>query len=365
MITCGAYIHIPFCASKCGYCDFISYAGLDHLYKPYLQAMVDEIESRAREYPQLETVYFGGGTPSLCSSTSLATVLKALRRSFDIMPGAEVSIEVNPESLNTGKCLELLEAGFNRISIGVQSFDIGVLNRLGRQADRKRNIAGFHQAREAGFKNINIDLMYGLAGQKMNDWERALDTALVLDPEHISAYCLTVPKSSPVPAAPEEIQAEMMQAAHDRLTGTFEHYEISNYAKPGQRCRHNLIYWRNENYLGFGAGAHSHLNQKRAWNIAHPAKYITLMASTGSVRAGDEETSMKDEMADTIYMAFRLQDGLDLDNFADRFQIRFEDVYAPQIARAVDGGMLLMRDRRVVLSDRGRMFADAVAVEFV
>lgn len=365
-MRCGAYVHIPFCSSKCGYCDFVSYAGLEGLYGAYANALILEIANRAKnDSRKLDTIYFGGGTPSVVDAVDLARILATIEDCYRVDADAEVSVEVNPETASKEMLSTLIEAGFNRLSIGVQSFDDEVLISLGRKADAGMNRTAIENARDIGFANINIDLIYGVKGQSLASWNRTLSETIDIGPEHVSAYCLTVSPRAAVAMASEGDQVEMMMAAREMLTKKLVHYETSNFSYEGFSCRHNLIYWKNEDYLGFGAGAHSHDGRVRSWNVANPSKYIERVQETGNAAGGREDTSQNDEMADTVYMGFRLSEGLDLADFKERFKIDFKSAYREQLSKAEQDGFICIKDSKAVLTEKGRLFADAVAVDFM
>ena len=282
----GLYVHIPFCATKCPYCDFNTYAGIETMMAPYLAALRSEIElwGEVLDGPRLETVFFGGGTPSYLPPGSLDMLLDAIRGAFGLADDAEVTAEANPDDLDEGKLASLLEAGVNRLSIGVQSLDDGLLRVLGRRHSAREAIDAFRAARGAGFDNVSIDLMYGLPDQTLEQWGATLDTALDLRPSHISMYCLTLEEGTPmerdaaagrIPVPDGDLAADMYVAAEVQTAGAgLRHYEISNWAIPGRESRHNLLYWRNRPFLGVGPGAHSYLDGHRFHNIRSPREYI-------------------------------------------------------------------------------------------
>jgi len=291
------YVHIPFCVAKCGYCDFNSYAleglletgraGADWAPR-YADALLREMEARCRALGLggrgVETLFFGGGTPSLFPPEETARVLDALKRRFDLSPEAEVTLEANPGAADAARFAALREAGVSRLSIGVQTFDDLALRRLDRAHTGEEARAAFRAAREAGFGNVSLDLMFGIPFQTLADAASDLEAALALGPEHISAYELTIEPGTAFHALhargrlaglPDEEAALAMWELRDRLLSRagYERYEISNFARPGFRCRHNLNYWRRGEYLGLGAGAHSFIGGRRLWNHARPDVY--------------------------------------------------------------------------------------------
>jgi oxygen-independent coproporphyrinogen-3 oxidase len=282
----GLYIHIPFCVSKCPYCDFTTYQGLLPLLPPYLTALEREVAlwGEVLGHPPVDTVYLGGGTPSLLSPGRLTRLLEALRRAFPFAPHAEVTAEANPDDITPEWCAGALAAGVNRLSLGAQSLEDPFLRLLGRRHTAAQVIAAYRIAREAGFTNVNLDLMFGLPYQTMGHWQDTLRKAVALGPEHLSAYCLTLEEGTPMerwvregkmPSPDPDLAAEMYEWAEGFLEGEgYRHYEISNWARPGYPSRHNLRYWTGEEYLGVGVGAHSYLKGVRFANLRSPRRYI-------------------------------------------------------------------------------------------
>ena len=323
----GLYVHIPFCATKCPYCDFNTYAGIEAMMGPYLSALRSEIElwGGVLGGPRLETVFFGGGTPSYLPPGSLETLLDAIRGEFGLTGDAEITAEANPDDLGEEKLSSMLDAGINRLSIGVQSLDDGLLRVLGRRHSAREAIEAFRAARCAGFDNVSIDLMYGLPDQTQEQWGATLDTALDLRPSHISMYCLTLEEGTPmerdaaagrIPAPDGDLAADMYLAAELKTAEAgLRHYEISNWAIAGRESRHNLLYWGNRPFLGVGPGAHSYLDGHRFHNIRSPREYIRRMGtgelpreSTGRpfesvpVVEAAEPVDRRLEMAETMMM---------------------------------------------------------------
>ena len=266
------YIHIPFCKSKCAYCDFASFPGREAMWEAYFAALCGEIRAAGDDIHRVETVFFGGGTPSLVPETYIAGALAAAREAFCFAPGAEVSLEANPGTLTMEKSRAYREMGVNRLSIGVQSFDARLLKDIGRIHAPGEAVEAVRMAKAAGFANIGIDLMYGLPGQTMGAWEATLETALSLPLAHISAYALIVEEGTPMAAREDELPDEEDVLSMQRLctralaAAGFARYEISNYARRGFACRHNLVYWRRGEYLGFGCAAHSFFGGERFRN---------------------------------------------------------------------------------------------------
>jgi oxygen-independent coproporphyrinogen III oxidase len=335
------YVHIPFCTAKCTYCDFNSYAGQDSLMTPYAEAVAHEARLWSPHLAgrQAETVFFGGGTPSLLPLPEMQVIIDAMRACFDIATEAEVSLEANPGTVDAAHLVGLRRLGFNRISFGVQSFHDEELRTLERIHDADEVEQAYAWARQAGFENINLDLIYGLQGQTPEGWQVNLERALAMEPEHLSLYALTLEDGTPLTRdvnrgrslGPDlDLQADMFEWSIDRMKRSgYHHYEVSNWAKPDRECRHNLVYWRNGDWLGLGAGAHSHLLEQRFADAASPSRYIALINEAESTEVdpleGMRQVGMREEadpareMSETAFLALRLREGLDIAAFESRF----------------------------------------------
>ena len=385
----GLYIHIPFCATKCPYCDFNTYAGIEAMMGPYLAALREEIElwGEVLGGPRLDTVFFGGGTPSYLPAGSIAMLLAAVRGAFRLADGAEITAEANPDDLDTGKLASLLDAGVNRLSIGVQSLDDDLLRLLGRRHSAREALNAFSRARDAGFDNVSIDLMYGLPDQTPEQWAATLATALGLRPSHISMYCLTLEGGTPmerdaaagrIPVPDGDLAADMyLMAEVQAADAGYRHYEISNWAIPGRESRHNLLYWRNHPFLGVGPGAHSYLDGHRFHNLRSPREYIRRLAS-GEMRPrgggrlfdgipvveGSEPVDRGLEMAETMMMGLRLDTGVGADQFTARFGGPPGESYGEIIEELEDDGLLEAENDRIVLTPRGRLLGNEVFSRF-
>jgi oxygen-independent coproporphyrinogen-3 oxidase len=376
------YVHIPYCESKCPYCDFNSYAVKGWPEAEYTQALVAEMRHHAAQPPwagnPLRTIFFGGGTPSLFQPSSLARVLEEAERLFGIEAGAEITAEANPGTVDLARLRGMREAGLNRISFGAQSFNPATLQFLGRIHSADQTVTAVHQAREAGFGQLNLDLIFAVPGQSMDDAACDIDRAVALRPDHISAYNLTFEEGTAFGAAlkagrmrqlPEERQAAMYTMVRRQLPRNgYAMYEISNYARPGCEARHNLTYWRGRSYLGIGAGAHSYAADgpagRRWWNERLPAVYIERARKQGTAQAGGEDLDAAISAAEFAFLNLRLLGGLELHRFVERFGVAFEERF-PQTGRLFDGGLLLREGGRVRLSERGLELADSVFAEFL
>ena len=377
------YLHIPFCTVKCGYCDFNAYAGKEHLIPSYAQALVKEAQlwRTATAGRSVSTVFFGGGTPSLMPVEEMATMMEGFRATFDILPEAEISLEANPGSLDEAYLRGLLELGFNRLSIGVQSFHDEELEALDRTHSAAEAGEAFQAARSAGFRNVSIDLMFGLPEQQMASWQESVETALALEPDHISLYALTVEEGTPLardvargrtPAPSPDAQADQYEWTEERLAKAgYEHYEISNWAKPGYRCEHNLTYWRCREYLGLGAGAHSYLDGVRFAVAALPTKYLELVDESWQDLQSGGEMKMRQvvsgepitpelAMADTLILGLRVVEGVELAQFQQQFGMDALKRFEEELREPFEAGLVEEVGGNLRLTRRGRLLGHEV-----
>lgn len=365
----SAYIHIPFCAAKCGYCDFNSYAGKMGLAERYVNALVKQIKTRPDTRQPLETIYFGGGTPSILSAPQLERILQAIVETFGLQENAEVTLEANPESALPGKLSRLRACGFNRISIGAQSFDDRLLVELGRVHTHEKFLQALASAREAGFENISFDLMFALPGQTLENVRETMARAAGLGADHISAYCLTLEEGTAffdlstdgmLDTPDEDLQAEMFLEARRTLTEAgYEHYEISNYALAGKRCRHNMAYWQNLPYWGFGTGAVEYVNGNRTKWESNPESYVLQMETLGRPDAAYSERLEGEELlGETAMLALRTRDGMSLNELSSRFGSDVEQIYRTELARLDEAGIVERVDSHVRLTERGLLVAN-------
>lgn len=378
--TLAVYVHIPFCLRKCYYCDFNSYSGFSpSAQDEYLQALSGETERRAAR-PDVAgrlvtSIFVGGGTPTVMAGRELAGLLSALHRRLLIHPEAEVTVEANPGTVDFEKLRQLRLAGANRLSLGVQCFDDLILRRIGRVHSRAQAREAVIAAREAGFKNLNLDLISGLPGQTLASCQRTLREAVNLAPDHIAAYTLKVEEGTPFYEAQQrgELDLPGEDAEEDMLDLTasvlresgYSRYEISNYARPGYESRHNLIYWQNREYLGLGAGAWSYLSGERFKNVEDPDSYIRAVASGSDPQAWGERLERDDQIRETMIMGLRLIDGIDLQEFRERFGETVEARFGPEIQRLVERGLLELGGGRLRLTGRGLKLGNLVWEQFV
>ncbi len=359
-MTAGIYVHVPFCLTRCGYCDFNAYAGLDHLASRYVRALLRECELEAPAWTDesFVSVFLGGGTPTTLEVADLKAVLAHLRQRFDLAEDAEVTIEANPDTVDRGKLDGLLEAGYERLSMGAQSFDVGVLAALERIHRPESVGRAFAGARAAGYRNVNLDLIYGAEGETLDSWERTLLETIDLGPEHISAYALTIEPSTPLgrkvasgltPPPDPDLQADMFGLACEQLAAAgYRHYEVSNWARPGFECVHNLGYWERRPYVGLGAGAHAHRDDRRWWNVRPPQEYLELVESGRLPVGGEERLEPSDAYLEEVFLRLRILEGVPSSWFEpERFEPFVESgLLADELGQLVptERGLLLLNE---------------------
>lgn len=378
------YVHIPFCSHRCSYCDFNTYTSLGDLKEVYADALAVEVRQVAggRKRPS-HTVFFGGGTPSLMPVAALARVFAAIHDSFALTPDAEITMEVNPGTVDAAYLAGVRALGVNRLSFGVQSAIPTELALLEREHDFETAVRAVTLSRAAGFEDINLDLIYGVPGQTLASWEESVRAVLALRPTHLSLYCLTIEPGTPMQrwlkngrfAAPDpDLAADQYELACDLLGAHgYDHYEISNWALPGHQCEHNLTYWRNGDYLGLGAGAHGHAANVRYFLVKQPRVYLRRMQKASgrpfplSAAVAESHTVSREEaMADTVITQLRLlQEGLDLSAFAQRFGQSPDEAYNGTVAQLVAWGLLQSDDRRLRLTQKGWFLSNQVFYRFM
>ncbi|HEV1998102.1 MAG TPA: radical SAM family heme chaperone HemW [Candidatus Dormibacteraeota bacterium] len=386
------YLHVPFCVSKCPYCDFNSHVGQQHLFNGYLRALLQEVAAwgAALGHPELDTVFIGGGTPSLVPAEHITRLMDGVRGSFSLAAGAEVSIEANPQSIEAQKMGAWLEAGINRLSLGVQSLDDGALRFLERAHDAAEARAVMAAARAAGFQSVSFDLIFAIPGLSTARWEEVLADALSFSPDHLSAYELTAEHGTRLgvdvdtgrTVLPDDDTRIEQYELTERLmlTGGYARYEVSNWSRPGHRCRHNLTYWSGLPYAAAGAGAHAFTHVPaltgwtgplsadaltvRQWNVASPAGYIAAVRSAGHAVSGSEALNLATTAADLMMMALRLDEGVDLDSMEGHFPGLRASIAAP-LRRLADHELLMDEGGRVRATTRGRAILNQVVAEFL
>lgn len=383
-MTLGLYVHVPFCPHKCFYCDFTAYLYRADRAAAYLGALSRE-SALARQLTEVSgrrpaTLYLGGGTPAALTPEEMAVLLDALGPHLRPEEGAETTCEANPEGLDGARLASLARLGFNRLSLGVQSWDDGNLARLGRRHAAREAREAYGAARRAGFDNINIDLIYGLPGQDLAAWREDLWRTIELEPAHISAYSLQVEAETPYgrwaregrfrQAGPwrlpdEDAEAEMYQLARDELVGAgYRHYEVSNFALPGRESAHNLLYWQSRDYLGLGPGAHSHVAGRRWWNVKGLAEYRAKVEEGRLPLAGEEPPDAGREMTDMLIMGLRLAEGVSKEAFRRRFGRPIEEAFGQEVRELVGQGHLMDTGDRLCLSPRAYPVANQVLWRF-
>ncbi len=367
----GIYVHIPFCANRCGYCDFNTYTatelGGSVTRDTFHQVLIDEIRY-ARSIVgdrEVDTVFFGGGTPTLLEADALNEILAAIGDEFGLTPGAEITTEANPDSVDEAKLATLREGGFTRISLGMQSSASNVLKVLERTHTPGSSSAMAKAARAVGFEHVNLDLIYGTPGESDDDLLRSLDEVLDAGVDHVSAYSLIVEQGTPL--ARKVARGEIAEPDDDVAAGRYElvdsalrdagfrWYEVSNWAKPGGECRHNLAYWRNTDWWGIGPGAHSHIAGERWWNHKHPATYAEAIARGESPEADREQLTTDQVQTEAVMLGVRLAEGMPV----SEIPVSSRTAAAALVARGLLDGQALLAGR-IQLTDAGRLLADAV-----
>jgi len=365
----GFYLHVPFCASRCGYCDFNTYTarelGGGASQASYADTAVGEVRQARRVLADLDrpvdTVFFGGGTPTLLPAEDLGKMLAAVRDEFGLAPGAEVTTEANPESVDPAYLEALLEAGFTRVSFGMQSASSHVLRILDRQHTPGRALEAVKEATAAGFEHVNLDLIYGTPGESLEDWRSSLESALSAQPDHVSAYALIVEdgtqlarrvRRGELPMPDDDDLADKYLLADDLLSQAgLSWYEVSNWARTDDaRCRHNELYWRGDTWWGIGPGAHSHVGGIRWWNVKHPSAYAERLAAGASPAYARETLDDETRRVERVLLEIRLSAGLPLEVL--------DEAGTAAAERMAD--LVERRDDRLVLTRKGRLLADGV-----
>jgi oxygen-independent coproporphyrinogen-3 oxidase len=375
MKRAGLYIHIPFCRAKCTYCDFYSVADRDEQIPGFIDALIQELNNTKINTTEwiIDTIFIGGGTPSLLSPDDLRQILGVVQKVFSIDSWAEITLEANPGEAPGNKLIGFLEVGINRLSIGAQSFNKNALQFLTRIHSAEDIFKTFESARNSGFENINCDMIYNIPGQSVDDWKKDLSKIIELSPEHISVYSLTVEKGTPlfkeihsgrIKMPFESVTMKMLRWANMHLNNSgFRQYEISNYALQGFECKHNLHYWKIEPYFGFGPSAHSFDGEKRWSNISNLDQYVRSIRNN---RSPIQHTSVITDLTlanEMIGFGMRMNAGISLN------QLPFQ--YRSALSQKINSlgsqwaGMIIQESNRIRLSDRGMLYADALAVELM
>jgi oxygen-independent coproporphyrinogen-3 oxidase len=378
----GIYLHIPFCEKKCVYCDFYSVENLHSLerFLGSLEVEIDRYAEFGRSDVEFGTIYFGGGTPSLLQPRQLARIFEKLHQAFRVSPSAEVTLETNPGTVDVGKLKSFFGLGVNRLSVGIQSFHDDELKFLSRIHTAKGATDCVRSARKAGFENISLDLIFALPNQDLGAWKENLSTAVGLEPEHISAYSLIVEEGTPlarmvkrgeVVPVREGLESEMYAFTMEFLTAHgFEHYEVSNYAKPGYRSRHNSLYWNHGSYLGFGPSAHSFWagrplsSPARWWNVSSIARYCEKLARGDRAVEGEESLQPHDLLIEEIFLGLR-SGGIDVHKLQTEYGVNLFDRCSEKLHRLLHENFLVFDCQTLRLTPKGFLVCDGIALELI
>jgi oxygen-independent coproporphyrinogen-3 oxidase len=373
-MSLGLYVHIPFCSAICNYCNFNRGLFDGDLKNQYVAALRQEIRGKA-DGAEADTIFLGGGTPSLLEPREVEAIISTCRDGFAVSADAEVTLEANPETVTSERLAEFRAAGVNRLSFGVQSFRDEELQRLSRLHSAARAHEAFGMARAAGFDNVSLDLMMWLPQQSIADWLTSVHGLIGLGPEHASLYLLEIYPNAPLrdamargrwSVAPDEDAAEMYLQGMARLDEAgYEQYEISNVARPGRESRHNVKYWTDEEWLGFGCGAHSTRKGVREKNVASTSEYISLVAAGGQLAVERQSLSAQTRLEDALFMGLRLVRGVDLTSIESRYQTDVWRVYGSELEPFVDQGLLIYDDNHLRLTRPGMLLANEVMAVFI
>lgn len=391
----GIYVHIPFCAKKCNYCDFLSKVGTENEMDLYVEALLREIRTYNEEKYPVSTIFFGGGTPSIIEETYIRSIMDAIKDTFRVKRDVEITLEANPGTLTREKIAAYKKAGINRISLGLQSVNSKELKQLGRIHTYDEFLESYEILRQEGINNINVDLMSGLPRQSSALWEKSLRTVADLNPEHISVYGLIIEEETPfyklyakdekrreagksTEYLPDEEQERDMYYLTKRVLQEygFSRYEISNYAKKGYECRHNIGYWDRSNYKGFGCGAASMMDNVRSQNESDIQEYMKAKEPkeyedylfdyiTDGIFSEDTVLSLSEQMEEFMYLGLRMMEGICIDDFEEQFSLSFQKVYGDVVADLVDKGLLIKENQRIRLTDIGIDLSNYVFKEFL
>lgn len=371
------YIHIPFCKSKCFYCDFLSYPNMDKFYKQYLDALILEIKNTAllfKDY-QIETIFIGGGTPTILPSFYIQEIMKILDSYYNLSKCNEITIEANPGTVDYNKLLELKELKINRISFGLQAWQNRLLKKLGRIYSRNEFIDNLNLSRQAGFDNINVDLMFSLPTQSIEEWEETLNKIVELKPEHISTYGLIIEDNTVFGKLyvenklqiPDEVTDRQMYYRAKQILkhNGYIHYEISNFAQSGFESKHNLAYWQQKEYISFGLGVHSYINKMRFHNTYNFDKYIECSKNKKDITEDIETNDILDEYAEFMFLGLRLLKGISKAEFKLKFNKDIEQIYKNQLDECINYNLLEEDDNNIYLTDKGIDVSNIVFEKFL
>ena len=377
----GIYIHVPFCKSKCAYCNFFSLVSEKKIVD-YVDALKKEMVARNQylEGEKVKTIYFGGGTPSLLPTKYIGDILEVLNKNFDVISNPEITLEANPDTVSKEQLYSLKSMGVNRISVGIQSFHDDDLKYLGRKHDSRHALRIIDDLKSVAFDKITLDLIYGIPTLTEEKWSKNLDIFFSTGISHLSAYSLTV---EPKTILGQKIEKGELQDVNEEEAirhyeilvertkeNGFEHYEISNFAKPGCRSQHNSIYWKDEKYLGLGPSAHSYDGKSRQWNVSNLMKYIELVGEIGEGRGEDkccyyerEVLTKNDKFNEYVMTSLRTSWGCDIEKITSEYGAFYAEYFLKNVGKYLDSGMMLKNDNIFVLTDKGMLFADGIAAE--
>lgn len=374
----AVYIHIPFCSHKCHYCDFTAYVVDGQPVDRYLAALAKEMEISTEETPpeEIKSIFVGGGTPTILTPSQMTTFLESIRRYFsNWSSNIEFTMEANPGTVSRELLQVMKEGGVNRLSFGAQTFREDLLKRIGRIHDASEIEQSIYLAREVGFENLSLDLMFGLPTQTVADIHEALERALVLNPDHFSCYSLKVEEGTlfhhlyerdQLPLPNEDVEFEMYQEIRKVLPAHgYAQYEVSNFAKPGKESVHNSTYWKNERYYGLGAGAHGYVGTRRHSNLKGITPYIERLESKKLPIQDQYEVDAIEEQENFMMLGLRLMEGVSLQEFQNRFGVSLTEVYSKQIKKLMDRGLLKVTENRIFLTEQGLIYGNDVFAEFL
>lgn len=376
MTAAGLYVHIPFCSSRCSYCDFATGLYEGQLAERYVAALVEEVRASQHSGARLDTIYFGGGTPSLLSPAQLDRILATLSERFEIDPDSEVTLEINPGSVTLEKLEAFRSLGINRASFGAQTFDDRELAKLGRSHTAADALKTFADLRRAGFRNVSFDLIAGLPGQTLEGWQRNIEQALELSPEHLSFYLLEVHSGTPLaehirrglqPVPDDDLASVMYEwmLEHASIAG-YEHYEISNLCRAGFHSRHNVKYWTAEPYFGFGCSAHSYDGRMRRWsNHRDVLKYVEMIENGECAVVEEQELSETDVRAEALFLGMRMMRGVDVRRYRESFGVDLREAHAADLDRFRKAGLLEFDGDLIRLTRTGALLSNEVFAAFV
>ncbi|MCT4585389.1 MAG: radical SAM family heme chaperone HemW [Peptostreptococcaceae bacterium] len=369
------YVHIPFCKSKCNYCDFNSFNANEKLMDEYIQALIKEMTLTKDKIDILDTIFIGGGTPSILSLKNIEKLLRGIYENFSIKDDCEITMESNPKTLNLEKLKLLKSLKINRLSMGVQAVSDKNLKFLGRIHSFEDAKKMYNEALKVGFSNINIDMMFSYPNQSLKEWKHALEEVLKLNPKHLSIYSLILEEGTKLYDLYEEGSIEILDDQLDRQMYYFardileqngyHQYEISNFAKDDYECEHNKIYWRCEEYLGIGLSAHSYLNSKRFYNKSNIDEYIKDLENEKLPIKEIKDLTLDEKIEEKIFMNLRMNEGLSLDEFYKLFDIKLENLYSKEIEKLLKDELVVIKDGVIKLSKRGIDLSNKVFIEFL